>query len=106
MLKLSVSPGEFLMIGDDIKIIFAGGEKKSIPIAIEAPRERSIIRSSATKIHGFEGIRSQKKPYVEKPLSDEAKKKMTAIIREDRRKQRQGSRQERIDYLGGGALED
>lgn len=80
MLKLTVSPGEFLMIGEDIKIIFAGGDKNQIPIAIEAPRDRSIIRSSATKIIGFEGIDKQPKPYKEKPLSDEAKRKITAIV--------------------------
>lgn len=97
MLKLSVSPGEFLMIGEDIKIIFGGGEKKTIPIAIEAPRERSIIRSSATKIYGFEELKNQEKPYVERPLSDEAKRKMTAIVRADRRRQRQ----ERARSLGG-----
>lgn len=64
------------------------------------------FRSSATKIRGFEGIRNEKKPYVEKPLSEEAKKKLTAIVKEDRWKQRQDSRQNRIEYLGGGALED
>ena len=89
MLKLTVSPGEFLMIGEDIKIIFGGGERKKIPIAVEAPRERSIIRSSATEIHGFKDIKKQPKPYVEKPLSEEAKEKITAIVKEERWKQRQ-----------------
>ncbi len=94
MLKLTVSPGEFLMIGKDIKIIFGGGERKKIPIAIDAPREQSIIRSSAVDTRGFEGIEKQPKPYVEKTLSDEAKKKLTAILVEDRWKQKQAYKAE------------
>lgn len=93
MLKITVSPGEFLMIGEDIKIIFCGGDKNHIPIAVEAPKEKSIIRSSAVEKHGFANIDSQPKPYVEKPLSDEAKKKVTAIVLKDRWQQRQERRQ-------------
>lgn len=92
MLKLTVSPGEFLMIGDDIKIVFCGGEKNHIPIAVEAPKEKSIIRSSAVDRRGFQGIERQPRPYVEKPLSDEAKRKVTAIVIEDRWKSRQENR--------------
>lgn len=85
MLKLTVRPGEFLMIGKDIKVSFCGGSKNQIPIMIEAPKERSIIRSSAVKAHGFENeIAQQPKPYVEESLSEEAKKKITAIVAEDR----------------------
>lgn len=93
MLKITVSPGEFLMIGEDIKIIFCGGEKNHIPIAVEAPREKSIIRSSAVERRGFTGIERQPKPYVEKPLSEEAKRKVTAIVIEDRWKNRKERQQ-------------
>lgn len=88
MLKLTVNPGEFLMIGEDIKIIFCGGEKNNIPIAVEAPRDKNILRSSAVNKCGFENIKWKSKPYVEKPLSEEAKKKVTAIVVEDRWKRR------------------
>lgn len=89
MLKLTVHPGEFLMIGKDIRVSFCGGGKKHIPILVEAPRERSIIRSSAANAYGFEDIIMQRpKPYVEKALSEEAKKKITAIVAEDRWKNR------------------
>lgn len=87
MLKLTVSPGEFLMIGEDIKIIFAGSDRSKIPIAIEAPRERAIVRSSAKEVQGFEGIEKIAKPYIEKqPLSGEAQAKIKAIVAEDRKK--------------------
>lgn len=87
MLKLTVSPGEFLMIGEDIKIIFAGGDRSKIPIGIEAPRDKAIVRSSAKEIHGFEGIEKTARPYVDKhPLSQEAREKIHAIVAEDRKK--------------------
>lgn len=89
MLKLTVSPGEYLMIGDDIKIIFAGGGKNKIPIAVDAPKDRDIIRSSAADKRGFAGIESQPGPYTEKTLSEEARKKISAIVAEDRWKQKQ-----------------
>ena len=84
MLKLTVSPGDFIMIGEDIKVIFGGGEKANIPIAIDAPRDRAIIRNTAKHKMGFEGVDKEPKPYVEKTLSDEDKKKITAIVAQDR----------------------
>lgn len=68
MLKLTVSPGEYLLIGDDIKIIFAGGQNTRIPIVIDAPKDKNIIRSSAGHVIGFEGIlEKQAKPYLDPP---------------------------------------
>ena len=93
MLKLTVSPGEFIMIGEDIKIIFGGGEKTNIPIAIDAPRDKAIIRNTAKHKMGFANIDKEPKPYVEKALSDEAKKKITAIVAQDRWERRQKNRQ-------------
>ena len=90
MLKLTVSPGDFIMIGEDIKIIFGGGEKANIPVAIDAPREKAIIRNTAKHKVGFDGIDKEPKPYVEKTLSAEAKRQITAIVSRDRWEQRQG----------------
>lgn len=87
MLKLTILPGEFLMIGEDIKIIFAGSDKSKIPIAIEAPKEKAIIRSSAKEIRGFDGMDKVEKPYIEKlPLSKEAHAKIKQIVLEDRKR--------------------
>lgn len=90
MLKLTVSPGDFIMIGEEIKIIFAGGENRNIPIGIEAPKNIPIIRNTAKYIRGFENMDMLEKPYVEKGLSDEAKKKITAIVAEDRWRNKKG----------------
>lgn len=45
MLRLTVSPEEYLMIGDDIKIVFLGGSKNHLRIMIDAPKEVDVIRS-------------------------------------------------------------
>ena len=47
MLRLTVSPEEYLMINDNIKIVFLGGSKNNIRIMVDAPKEVSIVRSAA-----------------------------------------------------------
>lgn len=46
MLRMSVSTEEYLMIGDNIKLIFLGGTGNHIRIMIDAPREVNIVRST------------------------------------------------------------
>lgn len=46
MLRMSVAAEEYLMIGDDIKLVFLGGTGKHMRIMIDAPREMNIVRSS------------------------------------------------------------
>ncbi len=47
MLKLSVKPGEYVLIGDDIKLVFAGGSSQNLRVLIDAPRAYNIVRSEA-----------------------------------------------------------
>ena len=47
MLRMSVATEEFLMIGDDIKIVFLGGTKNNARIMIDAPKDIKIVRSRA-----------------------------------------------------------
>lgn len=47
MLRLSVRDEEFLMIGDDVKIIFLGSSGGQTRIMIDAPKEVNIVRSKA-----------------------------------------------------------
>ena len=42
MLRLTVSPEEYLMINDNIKIVFLGGTKNHLRIMIDAPKENQI----------------------------------------------------------------
>ncbi|MCM1089286.1 MAG: carbon storage regulator [Muribaculum sp.] len=46
MLRLTVSPGEYLMIGKNIKVVFLGGTKSYQRVMIEAPKEVDIVRSA------------------------------------------------------------
>ena len=47
MLRLSVRDEEFLMIGDDVKIVFLGSSGGQTRIMIDAPKEVNIVRSKA-----------------------------------------------------------
>lgn len=53
MLKLQVKePGEYLMIGDEVKIVFTGWSKNYLRIMVDAPKEVSVIRSKAAEKAG------------------------------------------------------
>ena len=45
MLRLTVSTEEYLMIGDDIKIVFLGGTNNHLRIMVDAPKDKNILRS-------------------------------------------------------------
>ena len=45
MLRLTVSTEEYLMIGDDIKIVFLGGTNNHLRIMVDAPKDKEILRS-------------------------------------------------------------
>lgn len=47
MLKLSLKPGEYITLGDNIKIIFSGGSANNIHLLVDAPREINVARNSA-----------------------------------------------------------
>ena len=49
MLRLSVENEEYLMVGDNVKIIFLGGTGNHHRIMIDAPKEVNIVRSKAIK---------------------------------------------------------
>ena len=44
MLRLTVSTEEYLMLGDDIKVVFLGGTGKHLRIMIDAPKDVNIVR--------------------------------------------------------------
>ncbi len=46
MLRMTVAIEEYLMIGDDIKIIFLGRAGNYIRIMVDAPKEVNILRST------------------------------------------------------------
>ena len=42
MLRMSVKNGEYIMVGDDVKIVFLGGGGGQTRIMIDAPKEVNI----------------------------------------------------------------
>ena len=47
MLKLSLRPGEYIDIGENVRVVFSGGSANNIHLLIDAPKEIAIARSSA-----------------------------------------------------------
>lgn len=45
MLRLTMGTEDYLMIGEDVKIVFLGGSKNHLRIMIDAPKEVGVVRS-------------------------------------------------------------
>ena len=84
MLKLTLKPGEYIDIGDNIKVIFSGGSANNIHLLVDAPREVIIVRSSVKKAAG-EKVDEYKK---EEGISQEAQKEIVDILMREKRKNR------------------
>ena len=89
MLKLSVKPGEYVLIGDDIKLVFAGGSSQNLRVLIDAPRAYNIVRSEALGRYGMAAEPGNEvKHYRDREISPEAKEKIKAILIAERKKAR------------------
>ena len=75
MLKLTIKAGEYLLIGDEVKVVYTGGSGENAHILIDAPRSMNIARNEV-------------KHYRDRKLSPEAKEKIKAILMEERKKAR------------------
>lgn len=82
MLKLTVKPGEYIQIGEEIKVIFSGGSANNIHVLIDAPRKYNLVRSKV--------VEKEKRAvyYKDKQLSQESMKKIKTIINQDKKKQK------------------
>jgi carbon storage regulator len=84
MLKLSLKPGEFIQLGEDIRIVFSGGSANNIHLLVDAPKEVAIARSNAGK------GRSKSSYYKEKGISQEAQREITEILMREKHRQSSG----------------
>ena len=87
MLKLTLRPGDFIDIGEDIKVVFSGGSANNIHLLIDAPREVNIARNTASQ---------NRKPspyYKEQGISEAAQKEIVSIIRREKRSRQSGQKQ-------------
>ena len=83
MLKLTLKPGEYLSIGENVRVIFSGGSANNIHLLIEAPREVAIARSSA---NSPEKPKQSSPYYKEKGISKEAQREIAQIIKREKSK--------------------
>lgn len=82
MLKLTLRPGEYIDIGEDIRIVFSGGSANNIHLLVDAPREMNIARCNAG------GYKKQRDVYYkEAGISSEAKDEIRKILMKERKKQ-------------------
>ena len=94
MLKLSVRAGEYVLIGDDIKLVFTGGGSNNMRILIDAPKAYNIVRSEALGRYGMAADPgNQVKHHREKKISEEAQEKIKAILMAERRRIRREERE-------------
>lgn len=82
MLRMSVKNEEYIMIGDDVKIIFLGGGGGQTRIMIDAPKEVNIARSRAIekRIQDPELRAKMPKYYAEPEHPEKYKKKSKVVI--------------------------
>lgn len=91
MLKLTMKQGEYIQIGQDIKVIFSGGSANNMHILIDAPRKYNVVRNKVLEWNAK--TEEERKTYSsyqkEKSLSDEAKEEIKKIIIRDKKMQKQ-----------------
>lgn len=88
MLKLTLKPGDFIDIGEDVRVVFSGGSANNIHLLIDAPRDMNIARSTAAN-------NRVPSPYSpEKGISPEAQAQIAGIIRREKRINRQKEMQQ------------
>ena len=75
MLKLSLKEGQYVNIGDDIRIVFAGGTGKHCRLLIDAPKELNIARSN----NELDPAKRKDTYYPEPEFSSEAKQLIMLI---------------------------
>ncbi len=81
MLRMSVAQEEYLMIGDDVKIVFLGGTGRHMRIMIDAPREVNIVRSTVLEKQFTDPeIRAKLPKYYAEPEHPEKYKKKPKVV--------------------------
>lgn len=91
MLRLTVSTEEYLMIGDNVRLVFLGGTGKHMRIMIDAPKEVNIVRSGVIeKQFGDPEIRAKLPKYYAEPEHPEKYRKKPHVVMNSGAQQRQG----------------
>ena len=91
MLKLSLKQGQYLNIGDNIRVVYLGGTGSHGRFMIDAPKDVNIVRSNIEQ----NPERNKDTYYPENPISKEAQEKIRHILREEKLKTEKPARQAR-----------
>ena len=78
MLKLTLKPGEYIDIGEDIRVVFSGGSANNIHLLVDAPREMNIARSATLKHREVSHYRP------DQGISKEVQKEIAQILKRER----------------------
>ena len=78
MLKISLKEGQYVNIGDDIRVVYVGRSGSNGKLMIEVPKELRISRS----VEDVDG----KKYYADPKLSIEAQNEIKQILKRERLK--------------------
>ncbi len=94
MLKLTLKAGEYLLIGDGIKVVYTGGSGNNGHLLVDAPKSMNIARSGALEKYGMApGPGNEVRHYKDRDLSPQAQEKIKAILMEDRKRARKAERE-------------
>lgn len=86
MLRLTMKPGEYLLIGENIKVVFTGGSANNMHVMVDAPKSLPIARSKVVEKNGGPLNQELKKTYYkDRKPSKESVDKIIAILMEDKR---------------------
>ncbi len=82
MLRMSVKNEEYLMIGDDIKIVFLGNSGGQTRIMVEAPKNVNIVRSRAIekRIQDSEILAKMPRYYSVEKKNEKSTKKLQKVV--------------------------
>lgn len=82
LLKLSLKQGEYLNIGDKIRVVYAGGAGNHIRLLVDAPRDVNIARNKTET----NPERRKDTYYAEPGISREAQAEIKKILWNERMK--------------------
>ena len=82
MLKLSLKQGQYVNIGENIRVVYVGGSGNHARLLIDAPRELNIARSTTEE----NPARKKETYYAEPGISREAQQEIKRILWNERMK--------------------
>lgn len=80
MLNLTIRPGEYFTVGDEIRVIVLGGSKNNVKVMVDAPRKYDVVRGSVLEREADTPEKRAKlgEFYPEEPLSPEDIRRLIA----------------------------